>query len=76
MSVSLYQRRKWLRRAETLLRKADDLHYEMVRALGEDHEATDYSDNAAEECRQLADVLGKDTLHIWHRASPKLSREE
>jgi len=55
--VSLYRLRQFQRRAETNLRRVNDLSGDMIAALGVEDQLTDYSDGAVEQAENLVAVL-------------------
>jgi protein gp37 len=65
---AVHQRRQWARRADSIHRKAELLMSDMVRALGEEHPATDAADNVTVETAALSEILSKDTLEMWKTA--------
>ena len=62
---STYERTKWLRRAETLHRKASELLGDMLEVTGAEHAVTDYADAVVERCEELTSVLSKPALEMW-----------
>lgn len=65
------QRLKWLRRAETINRKAEDLMYEVTGALGVEHPLTDYIDNVVHMSEEAVNVL-----RFYHNPPPSKANTE
>lgn len=59
------QRRAWLRRAETLHRRAAALLSDMIAAVGTEHEVTDFADNVVHQSESLTSVLGSPQYKMW-----------
>lgn len=49
----------WLRRAETIKRKSEDLMHDVVSVTGVEHPLTDYVDNVVHMSEELVAVMGK-----------------
>jgi hypothetical protein len=65
VKVTATQRTKWLRRAETIHRKAEELFGDMLKVVGEEHPITDKADNVIVETQELANLLAKASLTMW-----------
>lgn len=48
-----YERMKWLRRAETIQRKAAELLADMIEVVGVEHGVTDSADGVVEQAENL-----------------------
>lgn len=59
------KRRAWLKRAATILRKAEELQADAMRAVGEEHEITDYIENVIDHAESLAGALQSPGWRMW-----------
>jgi hypothetical protein len=57
--------RGWLRRAETIQRKAEVLLHDIMAELGADHSLTDDADNVVHQAEDLSENIGLRLKPNW-----------
>lgn len=69
-SITPEQRRKLLRKAKSIQKKADDLMSELMKLVGEDHPSTDYADNILLATEEMIDVISNKEYDMWNSKEP------
>jgi hypothetical protein len=70
VAISPEQRRKMLRKAKSLHKKAEELLSDLIDLVGPEHASTDYADNVVVATEEMVDVMRKKSYDMWNPVVP------